>query len=111
MAEVVVHLSLSALPQDYCMVQLFMPDEVLIEDFALSSLPQDWAEFPHPVSTKVIGDAFVRHGKYCMLKVPSAITAGDFNILLNPAHPDFKHLQIAEILPFPFNNRIVCRHD
>ncbi len=111
MAEVVVHLSLSALPQDYCMVKLLIPDEVLIEDFPLSSLPQDWAEFPHPASTKVIGDAFVRHGKYCMLRVPSAITAGDFNILLNPAHPDFKHLQIAKILPFPFNKRIVCRHD
>lgn len=111
MAEVVVHLSLTALPTDYHMVQLFIPDSVSYEITDPATLPADWAEFPHPSSTKKIGDTFVQEAKHCMLKVPSAITPGDFNFLLNSAHPDFNQLQILEVLPFPFNQRLVCRHD
>lgn len=111
MAEVLVHLSLTALPIDYCMVTLLIPDSVSCQIIEQAALPPDWAEFPHPVSTKHIGDSFVRNAKNCILRVPSAITSGDFNVLLNPAHPQFKELKLIEIVPFPFNQRFVCRHN
>jgi RES domain-containing protein len=40
------------------------------------------------------------------LKIPSSVTKGDFNILINPNHPDFKRIAIQSIEPFPFDRRI-----
>jgi hypothetical protein len=40
------------------------------------------------------------------LKVPSATTKGDHNLLINPFHPEFKEIKIVAVEPFPFDNRL-----
>lgn len=106
MAEVAVHFTLATLPEDYMMVTIHIPDKIRIKQLKIEDLPQDWKEFPHPVSTQAIGRDFVLEGKYCALKIPSAVTKGDFNILLNPHHIDFGEVSIIEIEKFPFDRRI-----
>jgi RES domain-containing protein len=38
--------------------------------------------------------------------VPSAVTPGDFNLLLNPNHPDFNEVTLLDSSPFDFQRRL-----
>lgn len=106
MAEVVVHLTLATMPSDYQMISIEIPDYISIKEINESSLPEDWNVFPHQSSTQHIGDDFVAKKEACILKVPSAVTKGDFNILINPNHPDFEKIKIKNVEPFPFDRRL-----
>ncbi len=106
MAEVAVHLTLATLPEDYVMITIHIPDEVKIKRLSEADLPGGWRDFPHPAATQVIGGDFVSENEYCVLMVPSVVTKGDYNVLINPRHKDFKKIEIKEIVRFPFDRRI-----
>ena len=106
MAEVAVHFTLATLPADYMMVCIEIPDEVTIQKVDVNDLPSNWNEFPHPLTTQSFGDKFVAAYKSCVLRIPSAVTQGDYNFLINPNHPDFEKIAIRSIEKFPFDKRI-----
>ncbi|MGC4058575.1 MAG: RES family NAD+ phosphorylase [Chitinophagaceae bacterium] len=106
MAEVAVHCTLATLPEDYVMVTIHIPDDVAVQKIGEQALPQHWKDFPHPLATQKIGDDFVHANQYCLLIIPSAVTQGDFNVLINPYHKDFAKIKIIDIAPFPFDKRI-----
>jgi len=106
MAEVAVHFTLATLPDDYVMVTINIPDYIETYEVEESDLPPDWKNFPHPPSTQKFGDNFVLDNKYCLLKMPSVVTKGDFNYLINPKHPHFSRIVIRTIEKFPFDKRI-----
>ena len=106
MAEVAVHLTLATVPHDYVMTTVYIPDDLAIKKVIPTELPQGWNAFPHIWDTQTIGDGFVLENKYCLLEVPSAVTRGDFNILINPNHPGFSRIKIIDTQKFPFDHRI-----
>ena len=106
MAEVAVHLMIGTLPSNYEMLTIFIPDSVKVQEVNIKKLPEDWNTFPHPKTTQKVGDAFVKENKFCLLKVPSVVTKGDFNILINPNHSDFKKIKVVTSEPFPFDRRL-----
>lgn len=106
MAEVAVHLTIATLPNDFVMITIEIPENIKIKTVDENHLSLDWKNFPYPVTTQKIGDEFVFENKFCVLKVPSVVTQGDYNILINPNHKDFKHIKIKKIEKFPFDNRI-----
>lgn len=106
MAEVAVHLTIATLPDDYRMVTIFLPNNISLKKLDVTDLPEDWNVFPHPANTQIIGDRFVSENKFCVLQIPSAVTAGDYNLLLNPQHREFKRVKILEVERFPFDKRI-----
>ncbi|HLA95714.1 MAG TPA: RES family NAD+ phosphorylase [Pyrinomonadaceae bacterium] len=106
MAEVAVHLTLATIPGDYVMVTINLPDGVSIQKLIESDLPDNWKNFPHPVSTQAVGDRFVAENKYSVLQIPSVVTRGDHNLLINPHHPDFAKIKVSSIEKFPFDKRI-----
>ena len=106
MAEVAVHLTLASLPSDYLMMSIRIPDDVEIAYLSESELPNNWNTFPHPLSTQRIGDTFVADGKCAVLKIPSVVTRGDFNYLINPKHPDFSRIKVESLERFPFDRRL-----
>jgi len=106
MAEVAVHFSIATLPAGYMMMTLHVPDTISVSDLDLKLLPANWNQFPPLKATQAIGDRFIREGKTCALKVPSAVTSGDFNFLINPMHPEFKKIKISGYDPFPFDRRL-----
>lgn len=106
MAEVAVHLSIATLPDGYMMMTIQMPDNISISEIDAIELPTDWNQFPPLKATQLIGDRFIQEGKTCLLKVPSAVTSGDFNYLINPTHPEFKKIKISGYDPFPFDRRL-----
>lgn len=106
MAEVAVHLTLATMPKDFQMVTIGIPDNIKLLQLEINDLPNNWNAFPHLRSTQLIGDQFVREGAYCLLRLPSVFTKGDYNVLINPFHVDFKRIQIIDAEPFPFDKRI-----
>ncbi|MCC6516573.1 MAG: RES domain-containing protein [Chitinophagales bacterium] len=106
MAEVAVHFSLATMPSSYNMLSIFIPDNLTIKEIKTIELPDDWNTFPHAKSTQNIGDNFILENKFVTLKVPSVVTKGDFNILINPHHKDFKKIKIKSSEPFLFDRRI-----
>ena len=106
MAEVAVHFTLATLPSDYMMITIFIPDDISIQKLNVPNLPTGWNTFPHPSTTQAIGDQFIADNKFCVLQIPSAVTQGDYNLLINPNHPDFKRIKIIATDKFPFDKRI-----
>lgn len=107
--EVAVHLPLGIIPLDYYLTTIFVPDAVPFDVLEESLLPTDWHLLANAMFTKKEGDAFVKNGKYLAIRVPSASVKGDFNWLLNPAHPEFSEVKILENEPFPFDARLFVR--
>jgi RES domain-containing protein len=106
MAEVLVHLQMASMPADYHMVSIDVPDDLAILQLLASEMPANWNAFPHLQATRRFGDEFVQAQKAVGLRVPSAVTRGDFNYLLNPKHPDFRRIKVINIEKFPFDYRI-----
>jgi len=106
MAEVAVHFTLATIPGDYRMITIFIPDDISIQKLNIADLPTNWNTFPHPSTTQTIGDEFVADNKFCVLQIPSAVTQGDYNLLINPNHQDVKQIKIIAIEKFPFDKRI-----
>jgi RES domain-containing protein len=106
MAEVAVHLTFATLPDDFVMMVIDIPDSVKILEYSEKDLPFNWNSFPHPDSTQKIGDKFVFNNSYCVLKIPSVVTKGEFNYLINPHHFDFYKIKMISMERFPFDNRI-----
>lgn len=106
MAEVLVHLSLGALPDDYMMVGIEIPDSIHVEHLNFTNLDENWNSNPLDPQTQALGDAFIHSKGKCVLKVPSAVVKGDFNYLLNPNRPEIDQIKIVSITEFPFDNRV-----
>lgn len=72
---------------------------------APSRIPNDWQKVPAPDSTRVFGGNWVTKATSVVLKVPSAVTLGEFCYVLNPLHPDFAKVEIGAVEAFSFNAR------
>lgn len=106
MAETAVHFTLATLPDDYMMITIFIPDDISMQKLTIADLPANWNTFPHNANTQITGDRFVTENKFCVLQIPSAVTRVDYNLLINPNHPDFKRIKITATEKFPFDKRI-----
>ena len=106
MAEVAVHLTVATLPSSFCMITVFVPDEISILTLDVKILHKDWNIFPGNIQTQKIGDELIRKNEYALIKVPSAVVKGEFNYLINPHHKNFGQLKIVKQEDFPFDKRI-----
>ncbi|PHR91142.1 MAG: RES superfamily protein [Leeuwenhoekiella sp.] len=106
LAEIAVHLSLSALPKNFIMLEIEIPDSLAIKTLPASELPEFWNDFPYNLNTQQFGDQFISDGKFAILKVPSAVVQGDFNYLINLNHPDAKDIKIQSQTHFPLDKRL-----
>ena len=106
MAELVVHLTIATLPDDFLMFTIFIPDDTSIGIIQVGDLPANWNNHPPPSTTQKTGDDFIRENLLCLLKIPSAVVEGDFNILINPSHPEYRRIRVVDRIPFPFDNRL-----
>jgi RES domain-containing protein len=104
--EVLVHLPPIQIPDNYCVIEVEVPDvEALILD--ATTLPDNWKDISPPAILKQIGDRFLKDSKYLMMKVPSSVVEQEFNYLLNPVHPDMQKVKILRKQPFSFDGRLL----
>lgn len=62
-----------------------------------------------PKRLQAIGDEWIEAGTSPVLGVLSAVIHGEFNCLLNPAHPDFGKLKFSDPESFSFDKRLGWR--
>jgi RES domain-containing protein len=71
------------------------------------TLPKNWWRTPPSSTTRKFGAAWATQARAPVLRVPSAVTRGEFNYLLNPRHPAFAELRIGQATSFTFDHRVV----
>ena len=65
------------------------------DEYAVKDLPAGWNAYPVPISITRLGDRWLTDGKILLLKVPSVIVPSEYNVIINPAHPDFNKIKIT----------------
>lgn len=105
--EILVHLQGPAL--GYSLIQCEIPDDARIESLSDPDLPEDWRTEPAPTALARLGDAWTIELRSLALRVPSAVVEGEYNVLLNPAHPDFARIVIHDAVPFRYDPRLERR--
>jgi RES domain-containing protein len=89
--------------QPWVLIKVSVPDD-LIERPA--RVPEMWRETPYSTGTQAFGAEWVQAQRSVALRVPSAVVPGEFNCLLNPAHPQFAKVKIGKPEPFTFDPRL-----
>lgn len=103
--ETFVNLEPNLLPKDLVSIEGEVPEALEVGRLDLKALPPNWHE-TRDESLRSFGDQWVRAGKSVALLVPSAAIPGEWNVLLNPAHPDFSRVKVQDAKPFEFDVRM-----
>ena len=69
-------------------------------------VPESWRVTPYTGATQSFGAEWVQAQRSVALRVPSVVVPGEFNFLLNPAHPDFAQIHVGPPESFAFDTRI-----
>lgn len=80
-----------------------IPDSIRIDQPAINDLPPHWRREPPPNETQDFGTGWLKKGSNSVLRIPSAVVPGEFNLMLNPGHEDFLKIKIAPRQPFTFD--------
>jgi len=105
--EVLVHLEDPEIfSRLFSWIPLEMP-EAIIEELAEATLPAGWLDDEANAASRAVGDAWVRGGREAVLAVPSVVTPGEWNYLLNPAHAEFGKVRIGKSSPFRPDPRLL----
>jgi RES domain-containing protein len=65
-------------------------DARLVEVVEPPMLPPGWDGYPPTPATREFGDRWVAELRTAVLRVPSVVTRGEVNYILNPSHPAFE---------------------
>ncbi len=104
--EVLVHLEdPETFARLFSWVRLEIPQDS-IETLDKSKLPIGWCDDEASISSRSIGDAWFHSMRTAVLAVPSVVTPGECNYLLNPTHPRFSDIQIGGAKPFQPDPRL-----
>lgn len=107
MLEVLANIPRHLAKQNFCLLVLELQDDEA-KILSVKNLPNHWDIYPHVISTRTIGDNFVENQESAALKVPSAVVPEEYNVLLNPRHPNFtKKVKIISHKTILIDKRLV----
>lgn len=79
----------------YVLIPVYLPSNVSMETWDANALPRGWRTQANRESLQLIGSDWLHQLRTCVLRVPSAVVPAEFNFLINPLHPDFKHVTLG----------------
>jgi len=103
--ETFVNLEPKLIPADLVSVEGEIPDALAFRKLDPALLPASWYE-SRSESLWKFGDEWVQRGESAVLLAPSAAIRGEWNVLLNPEHPDFAEIQFRRPERFEFDIRM-----
>jgi RES domain-containing protein len=94
---------------EICLSKIKIGKSSSILEIKKRELPPGWNRQMHlQMATQQMGKDFYFKGTEYILKVPSAVVPGEFNLLLNPQHKHHTHTKVVEVIdPFTFDQRIL----
>ena len=102
--EFFVNLEPIEAPNDLLMAEATVPDSC-VEAIGLNVLPSNWRGLNNQ-RCRDLGSEWAASGRSVALKVPSVVVDGDWNVLLNPKHPDFSKVKIGPAKAFRYDERM-----
>lgn len=105
--ELLVHVPQKNLTQDFVIATIHIPDHIYIKNLTKEILPKDWRSITINPGLQIMGDAWIKEGKFCLLRVPSVVIPEEWNYLINPLHSDSKHIKISKKYPFVLDKRLM----
>lgn len=109
--EKIVHVaSFENLPDNLLLVKIEIPDRIEIQTVPQKVLVKGWDSFPFTNETVNYGTSFLRKKEHLALKVPSIIIPDEYNIIINPLHPDIKACKVIHTTRFLFDMRVLKVH-
>lgn len=107
LVEYLVHLSWLQIPADLKISTLQLPDGLSPETLSPKYLPKGWQSYPPPQKLAHLGVEWVRSERSLLLRVPSAVVDREYNILINPLHPDMGLVKISNVEDLRIDRRLV----
>lgn len=105
--EKIVHVtSFENLPKNLLLVKIELPDGIEIQSIPQKVLVKGWNSYPFALETADYGTVFLQKKEHLALRVPSVIIPDEFNIILNPLHPDIRDCKVVSTIPFVFDQRV-----
>lgn len=105
--EFLIHLDSFEAPRDLVAIRITVPDDLVVADVRVRALPPRWHRYPAPDACRDAGDAWLAARKIAILRVPAAPVPEEWNLLLNPQHPDFHRIRQTAVRRFHFDQRLV----
>jgi len=90
-------------PRDLMMAVATVPQGTVLSE---TNEPSTWKELPYRHEVQQVGASWLESGRSLALRVPSALSAGDSNVLLNPDHQAFAGLQLEALRPISIDPRL-----
>jgi RES domain-containing protein len=106
--EKLVHLMPGDIHHDLMLISLEVQDDFTSEKLEAGQLPANWKNYPSPPLLQRIGNAWLQRRSAALLYVPSAVDPLAQNVLLNPSHEDISRVNIKQIIPFRYDERLVA---
>ena len=95
------------LPFNRFLVRIDVPDNVWAARTQVPRpLPVGWNAIPEGLVSRSIGSAWLTTGASALLVVPSVLIEEEDNVLINPTHPDAKHLSATKVRRFLYDHRV-----
>jgi RES domain-containing protein len=105
--EFLVHVPLSLLPNNLSIACIDITGAIVVEQISTADLPKNWRDCPAPPELADVGSEWALAMRSLLLRVPSVVVPDDFNILINPKHPDMNRVVIPSIERFVFDRRLL----
>jgi RES domain-containing protein len=103
--ELFVHLDPSQAPDDLVSIAATLLPNMKTETADLTALPADWRRIDHP-APRDLGTAWAKSKRSLAFRVPSAVIADEWNVLLNPAHAAFARITVSDPRSFRYDHRM-----
>jgi len=106
--ETVVHLNTSGLPLNRYLVRLDVPPAIWkkARKLNLDKSSIGWDALPAGRVSLDIGERWLAEGDSALFLVPSIVIPEEFNVLVNPAHPDARHIRVEKLRKFTYDARL-----
>ena len=107
--EYLVHVPMALAPAGLSILRIDVTDELAakVKTVDTASLPRNWRGHPPPQDLAAIGTKWALSKETLLLRVPSAVVEDEFNVLINPAHPEFERIRPHRPKPFVLDPRLL----
>jgi RES domain-containing protein len=107
--EYLVHVPLWMTPRDLSIAVLEIPEDISPDQIFINDLFHDWRDYPAPPELAELGSEWALSKSSLLMRVPSVVVMNEFNILMNPLHPDIARVAISHVEKHTFDHRLLRR--
>lgn len=105
MLEVLVHARIGKLPRTHRVVSADLPDDLGIDRIDGAMLRPGWDAAESSIARE-IGDQWLASLHTAVLMVPSVVAREEYNVVVNPMHPDAARIQVGPPRPVIWDTRL-----